>query len=53
MKKKKKNKIPFKIIILIIAIVLVSYAGFTLARYVIEELHGYYLNSKHSKIYFY
>ena len=47
MKKKKKDKIPFKIIILIIAIVLVSYAGFTLARYVIEELHGYYLNSKH------
>ena len=47
MKKKKKEKIPFKIIILIIAIVLVSYAGFTLARYVIEELHGYYLNSKH------
>ena len=47
MKKKKKDKIPFKIIILIIAIVLVSYAGFTLARYVREELHGYYLNSKH------
>ena len=43
-KKKKKEKYPFKIIILIIAIVLVSYAGFTLAKYVIEELHGYYLN---------
>lgn len=46
-KKSKKEKLLFKIIILIIAIVLVSYAGFTLAKYVIEELHGYYLNSKH------
>lgn len=46
-KKKKSEKIPLKIIILIIVIVMLVYGGVTLAKYVIEELHGYYLNSKH------
>lgn len=43
----KKIREYFKYIIIIILIVLISYAGVTLAKYVIEEFHGYYLNSKH------
>ncbi len=44
---KKRIREYFKYIIIIILIVLISYAGVTLAKYIIEEFHGYYLNSKH------
>lgn len=46
-KKKKKENIFLKIIVLVVLIILISYGGATLAKYVIEEFHGYYLNSKH------
>ena len=47
MKKKKKGKLHIKYILLILLILLVAVGGTTLAKYVIQEFHGYYLNSKH------
>ena len=45
---KKKRKLSFKKIVLLIAIaVFLSLNGKTLAKYVIEEFHSYYLNSQH------
>lgn len=47
MKKKKKNNLHIRQILMLIGIILVGTGSVTLAKYVIEEFHGYYLNSKH------
>ena len=46
MKKKRKLSLR-KILILVVMLGIVSVGTTTLAKYVIEEFHGYYLNSKH------
>ena len=46
--KKKKRKLTWKeLIIVLILGLLFSLGSFTLAKYVIEEFHSYYLNAKH------
>lgn len=45
--KEKKILSPRKLAILIILGVLLSMSSFTVAKYVIEEFHSYYLNAKH------
>ena len=46
MKKKRKLSLR-KILILVVALGIISVGTTTLAKYVIEEYHSYYLNSKH------
>ena len=43
----KKNKLHIKLIIIIILIPILSVLGLTFSKYIIEEFHSYFLNSKH------
>lgn len=49
MSKKKNNlkKMHLRQILIFLIIILLGIGGATLAKYIIEEFHGYYLNSKH------
>ena len=44
---KKIKKLPIKIIILLIVIIAIISFGSTLAKYIKEEFHSYFLNAKH------
>ena len=47
MKKIIKNNLHIKILLTAIIGILVSFGVTTLAKYITEDFHGYYLNSKH------
>lgn len=46
-KKNKLKKLHLRQILIFFIIILLGIGGATLAKYIIEEFHGYYLNSKH------